>query len=62
MPHNVCGNERILRAVLGVVIIALGVYFNSLWGAIGFIPLATAIIGYCPVNKAFHFSSCPIEL
>lgn len=61
MEHNVCGMEKILRAVLGIGIIFAGLYYASWWGAIGLIPLLTAAVGYCPVTHAFHFSSCPVR-
>lgn len=59
MTHNVCGKERIIRAVLGIVILMAGLYYASWWGLIGLIPLLTAVISYCPITHAFHFSSCP---
>jgi len=61
MVHNVCGTEKIIRAVLGIVIILAGIFYGSWWGAIGLIPLLTAVIGYCPLSHAFHFSSCPMR-
>lgn len=41
--------DRIIRVVLGVVIIAWGVMNNNWLGAIGLIPLGTALIGFCPL-------------
>ena len=61
MEHNVYGTEKILRAVLGIVIILAGLYYANWWGAIGLIPLLTAVVGYCPVTHAFHFSSCTVR-
>ena len=60
MTHNVCGMDKIIRAVVGIVMLLAGIYFGSWWGAIGVVPLVTAIIGYCPISQAFHVSSCPI--
>jgi phosphate/sulfate permease len=48
MKQNVGTLERIIRAIIGIAIIAAGVYYQSWWGAIGAIPLLTAIIGWCP--------------
>lgn len=61
MEHNVCGKEKAIRAVLGIVILLAGLYYGSWWGAIGLIPLLTAIVGYCPVNRVLKFSSCPMR-
>ncbi len=47
-----CFNEgkidRVLRGVAGLAVIAWGVYAQSYWGAIGLVPLVTAIVGWCP--------------
>jgi len=61
MEKNVCGTEKIARALLGVLIIIAGVFYGSWWGAIGLIPLLTAVVGYCPVTHMLHFSSCRVK-
>jgi hypothetical protein len=61
MESNVCGTEKVFRALLGIVIIAAGIFYGSWWGAIGLIPLLTAVIGYCPVSHALHFTSCSVR-
>jgi len=58
MSANVGNNDRIMRAILGVVIIAVGVYSRSWWGAIGAVPLLTALTGWCPAYTAFGMSTC----
>ncbi len=57
MKCNVGGIDRRLRIIAGVVIIAAGVYFQNWLGAIGLIPLATGIIGWCPAYLPFGLSS-----
>jgi hypothetical protein len=49
--------DRGLRAILGVIIIALGIYFQSWWGAIGLILLVTATINWCPLYVPFKLST-----
>jgi sulfite exporter TauE/SafE len=61
MKRNIGRTDRIIRIVLGVVLIALGFYFSSWWGAIGLIPLATAAIGWCPLYAPFKISTCPAQ-
>ena len=58
MKCNVGTIDRVIRVVLGLIIIALGVNFGSWWGAVGIIPLFTAAIGWCPVYVPFGISSC----
>lgn len=58
MKCNVGKTDKIIRVLVGLVLIALGVYFNSWWGAIGVIPLFTAAVGWCPLYMPFGLSSC----
>lgn len=58
MKTNVGNADRTLRLVAGVVIIALGIYFQSWWGAIGLIPLFTGTTRWCPAYLPFGISTC----
>jgi hypothetical protein len=58
MKCNVGKTDRIIRVIVGVGIIAIGVYLKSWWGAIGVIPIITATIGWCPAYLPFGISSC----
>lgn len=49
--------DRIIRSIVGIAVIAAGVYFQSWWGAIGIIPVGTALIGWCPAYLPFGISS-----
>lgn len=57
MNKNVGSTDRILRYILGIVILALGFYFKSWWGVIGLVPLLTASIGWCPAYAPFKIST-----
>ncbi len=61
MKCNVGGTDRIIRIILGVVIILAGVYFQSWWGVIGLIPLITGLIRWCPAYIPFGFSTCKTD-
>lgn len=61
MTCNVGKVDKGLRIVLGLVLIALGFVFNSWWGAIGIIPLATAALGWCPLYLPLGVSTCARE-
>jgi hypothetical protein len=64
MKANVGGIDRILRIVVGLVLLAAVVLLegNARWfGLIGIVPLLTGIFGYCPAYVLFGFSSCPLE-
>lgn len=57
MKANVGSADRIIRLVLGVVIIALGFYFKSWWGVVGLVPLVTGLINFCPVYSLIGIST-----
>lgn len=57
MIINESRDDRILRVVLGVVLIGLGgVGLLSIPGAIA---LVTGIVGFCPLYKVLGISTCP---
>ncbi|MCB1865920.1 MAG: DUF2892 domain-containing protein [Chromatiales bacterium] len=57
MSANVGGIDRVLRIVVGLAIIGWGIYAKNWWGAVGAIPLVTALIGWCPLYAPFGISS-----
>ena len=57
MKQNVGGIDRILRIVIGIALIAWGYMAQNWWGAIGIIPLFTALIGWCPLYLPFGLST-----
>jgi hypothetical protein len=62
MQTNVGTIDRILRAVVGLVLIALVfVGPQTPWGWIGIVPLATALIGFCPAYRLFGLRTCPLQ-
>ncbi|MDK2776737.1 MAG: DUF2892 domain-containing protein [Pseudomonadota bacterium] len=58
MQCNVGKTDRVIRLVLGIVIIALGLGYQSWWGLIGVVPLLTAALGWCPAYLPFGISTC----
>ena len=59
MNANVGGTDRILRVVVGVVLIALAATGTvGVWGWIGVVPLLTGLIRWCPLYSLFGFNSC----
>ncbi|MBS1968869.1 MAG: DUF2892 domain-containing protein [Bdellovibrionales bacterium] len=57
MTANVGNNDRLIRTVLGFLILGAGLYYESYWGLIGLIPLATAVLRWCPAYLPFHLST-----
>ncbi|WP_289000792.1 DUF2892 domain-containing protein [uncultured Psychrobacter sp.] len=58
MKANIGNTERMLRIAAGIIIIALGVYYQSLWGAIGLIPLFTGLLRFCPLYTMLGINTC----
>lgn len=52
MQANVGTVDRIARVVLGIGLLALVfVGPQTLWGLVGIVPLATALVGFCPAYR-----------
>jgi hypothetical protein len=59
---NVGGVDRVVRIVLGLVLIVLGFFFlagtlGTIVGIIGFIPVLTGLIGWCPLYALFKLNT-----
>ncbi len=61
MKKNVGGFDKLLRLVFGLVIIALGILFQSWWGLIGILLLFTGSTGWCPLYLPFGLSTCKVN-
>jgi hypothetical protein len=59
LPTNEHVIERVVRVVLGLVLLSLVfVGPHTLWGLVGLVPLATGLLGSCPLYTMFGFSTC----
>lgn len=63
--NNVGGIDRIVRIVAGLALLA-GFFLNAdasmRWlYLIGIVPLATGLLGTCPLYSIFGFSTCPMK-
>ncbi len=61
MNQNVGKADKTLRIIVGVAAIAAGIYFQSWWGALGLIPLATSFMGWCPLYAPFKISTRSVQ-
>jgi len=56
---NVGTVDKVIRIILGLVLIALVfVGPQTPWGWIGIIPLATGLIGFCPLYSILGMNTC----
>ena len=49
MESNLSKVDKILRALLGGVILTAGIYFNMWWGLAGGIIFLTSVFEFCPI-------------
>ena len=62
MKTNEGGIDRILRIVAGLVLIGLAATGTvGWWGWLGIVPLATGLIGWCPVYTLLGLNTCPMK-
>jgi hypothetical protein len=58
MKLNVGGIDRILRIVVGAGLVAATVMGTlPAWGWIGIVPLATGLVGFCPLYPVLGLST-----
>lgn len=60
MKKNIGRVDKWIRIVLGIVLLGLIFIIQSDWrwlGLIGIIPLATALINFCPLYSLFGIST-----
>lgn len=58
MKPNIGSTDRVLRILLGAVLLGAGYYFKSWWGLVGLLPLLTAFVRFCPAYVPFGLNTC----
>jgi hypothetical protein len=61
---NVGGIDRIVRVVIGLGLLSLLFVLEGnarVLGLIGIVPLATALVGHCPLYTALGFTTCSMK-
>lgn len=61
MKANVGSPDKVIRIVLGAVIIGAGFYFKSWFGLIGIVPLLTALMNFCPLYSILGVNTCSVK-
>jgi len=57
MKKNVGKIDRTIRIIIGIAVIAAGIYFKSWWGIIGVVPIFTGLIRFCPLYVPFKIAT-----
>ncbi len=59
LPANEHVIERVVRVALGLGVLSLMfVGPKSMWGLLGLVPLATGLLGSCPLYTLLGISTC----
>ena len=62
MKTNQGNIERVLRVLVGLVLIALTLIGTiGVWGWIGVVPIATGLMGWCPAYTLLGINTCPMK-
>ena len=57
---NVGSTDKIVRIVVGAILILLALFGTiGWWGWIGVVPIATALMNWCPAYNLFGINTCP---
>ncbi|CUH85404.1 YgaP family membrane protein [Thalassovita mediterranea] len=59
--NNVGGADKILRIVLGTLLLIGAIMGYGIWMWIGVIPLVTGLFGTCPLYSILGFSTCSMK-
>lgn len=59
MKHNVGSFDAAIRTVLGILfVLIVHHHYHSWWALLGFFPVVTAMLAFCPAYCLFHFNTC----
>ena len=62
LPTNEHTIERAFRVLIGLGVLSLAfVGPKTPWGYVGLVPLATGLLGSCPLYTVFGWSTCPAK-
>lgn len=62
LPRNEHVIDRAIRVVLGLGLLSL-VFAGpqTLWGLVGLVPLATGLVGSCPIYTLLGVGTCKVQ-
>ncbi len=61
LAKNVGGIDRILRVVVGALLILGALMGYGAWMWVGVVPLVTGLLSTCPIYSILGMSTCPLK-
>lgn len=61
LAKNIGGVDKIVRIVIGALLILGAVLGHGVWMWIGVVPLATGLLGSCPLYELVGLNTCPLK-
>lgn len=59
--RNVGTVDRVIRALVGLLLMWYGYDHQSWWGLLGLVIFATGVLGTCGLYRLLGFSTCPVK-
>jgi Protein of unknown function (DUF2892) len=64
-PTNESTMDRAVRIIIGVALLAMFFLYPDAswryWTLLGIVPLATGLLGSCPIYTLLGISTCPVK-
>lgn len=57
MQRNLANLDRLIRGLLGAILVIIGLYLQSWVALLGVILLATGLLGWCPLYALLHIAT-----
>jgi len=61
MKTNVGNPDRILRVIAGIALLVWAILGGPVWAWIGIVPLATSLLGFCPLYTLLGINTCGLK-
>lgn len=64
MNPNVGSADKVIRIIIGIALLSMLLWVQGnakYWGLIGIIPIATALMSWCPAYAIVGIKTCPAK-
>lgn len=64
MKKNVGSTDKVIRLILAIGLFSLFFILDGnarYWALVGFVPLITGLVNFCPIWAIFGVNTCPLK-